>query len=182
MRIKAPTVFKLAPYNANWATHDRKSVVQLQTHVHLFHCFIRLFVNKMWQSVDDIEGRKQGQLCCLWSVAGSMLITWQPDRISIFRPGAPYFVKALWGEIRQMGVDHMSTSRQTLTCSTEHTLTMQAPEPEWCTALSFDKMIRKVWLQRRASTPELELKLLHHLWHHLMTLICNLTSWTLPDY
>ncbi len=93
---QSSTLVKLAPFNANWAMSHHNSAVQLQTHVHLFLCFIGLFVNTMCQSVDDIEGRKGGQLCSLWSVAGSMLITWHTDRISILRPGAPYF-KGLMG-------------------------------------------------------------------------------------
>lgn len=32
--IKAPTVVKLASFDANLAAHDHKTVVQLQTHVH----------------------------------------------------------------------------------------------------------------------------------------------------
>lgn len=177
LRIKAPTLVNLAPFSSNWATHDHKSEVQLQTHVQLLHCFMRLFVYKTWQSV----GRKQGRFCCLRSVAEPMLITWGLDKISIFGLVVPYF-KSLMGWDGLKDIDHMSTNRQTVTCTNEHTSSIQALNPEWCSALSFDMMIRKARLWRTASTPELELKLLHHLWHHLMTLICNLTSWTLPDY
>lgn len=58
VRIKAQTVVTLAPFNTNLTTHDHKSVVQLQTHVCLFPCFIRLFVNKTWWRASDAEGKR----------------------------------------------------------------------------------------------------------------------------
>lgn len=166
MRIKPPTAVTLAPFSSNWATHKRKSAVQLQAHVHLLHCVIRLFVNKMWQSVDKMEGRKQGQSCFLQSVWGWMLITWQPQKISKLRP-EPLISKGLM-------MDRWAFR-------TKHIRTHDSLKPEWCAGLGSDKIIRKVPLRRRAATRDQQLKLLRHLWHCLMTLICNLTSWTLAD-
>lgn len=63
VRIKAQTVVTLAPFNTNLTTHDHKTVVQLQTHVRLFHCFIRLFVNKTWWRQATQRGRETRPRC-----------------------------------------------------------------------------------------------------------------------
>lgn len=160
-RIKAQTVVTLAPFNTNLTPHDHKSVVQLQTHVCLFHCFIRLFVNKTWWRASD---RNKAALLI---VSGRIDTNHIPDRISVVNLGAPYFEGLMrWNRIDGRWSPEVG---KTPACTSEHVFTKHAL-----------RLLERLCLRRRGSTPELGL--LHHLWHHLMRLICSLTPWTLPDY
>lgn len=175
--IKAHTVVDLAPFSANWATVNPTTGLW-RSCKHMSICFIASFLFVCKQDVTvcgQQRGRKQGRLCCLWSVAGAVVITWQPGWISKSKLPLRVAIFRMCYEIRLK-----DCLFQLITGSVPTTdMHLWSVGESVCTP--FAGMSRKARLWRRASTPELDLNLLDHLWHPLMTLICNLTSWALPD-